>query len=79
MLAVCSIDGYVSFLIFSPGELGEKAEVYAEKSTDDMEIDPDIEAAIQEREIIEIANDMIATPVNGRKRIVPEVINDMQN
>ena len=59
LLAVCSIDGYVSFIVFAN-----------ESSTQDMEIDPESEPLVH-------SSPEVVIPNNGRKRIVPELINDI--
>lgn len=70
LLAVCSIDGYVSFIRFEEGELGETIEVEKGETTQDMDIDNEI--ASEESEKSEKAE--IAVVSVGKKRIVPEII-----
>lgn len=70
LLAICSTDGYVSFLTFSEGELGERTE--CEKTDQDMELDP-----VYEPESIKPApQKQPPEESSGKRRICPQIVND---
>ena len=66
LLAVSSIDGYVSFIRFETGELGERSQVKIEEKSQDMEIDEEASEEKSKEEVVVVCA--------GKKRIVPEVI-----
>lgn len=72
VLAISSIDGYISFMIFEPGELGERLEVFTESSTQYMEVD-DKNDSNPPAEVPQIP---VIISSGGKKRIVPQLISD---
>lgn len=81
-LAICSTDGYISFLTFTEGELGERTE--CEKSVQDMEIDQAYEGEPEKEvekieENVEKAEEKIVENVEkpGKRRICPQVVSDV--